>query len=87
MSTPLRACRPHLAAAQGPRVEQRIILARTRCATAARCRVLRSENPPSCGITERSEWPRSANSGQSPPKLICPKAAVYHAGDGAASGK
>jgi len=32
---PLRACRPQLTAAQGP-VEQRAILARTRCATAAR---------------------------------------------------
>ena len=30
MSTPLRACRPRLTAAQGPRVEQRAILARTR---------------------------------------------------------
>ncbi len=29
MSTPLRACRPRLTAAQGPRVEQRAILART----------------------------------------------------------
>ena len=32
------ACRPRLTAAQGPRVEQRAILARTRCATAARLR-------------------------------------------------
>jgi len=32
------ACRPHLTAAQGPRVEQRAILARTRCATALRLR-------------------------------------------------
>jgi len=32
------ACRPQLTAAQGPRVEQRAILARTRCATAARLR-------------------------------------------------
>jgi len=29
MSTPLRACRPRLTAAQGPRVEQRAIVART----------------------------------------------------------
>ena len=35
------ACRPRLTAAQGPRVEQRAILARTRCATAARLRELR----------------------------------------------
>ena len=32
------ACRPRLTAAQGPRVEQRAILARTRCAAAARLR-------------------------------------------------
>gem|GEM_PF-4026052 len=35
MSTPLRACRPRLTAAQGPRVEQRAILARIRCARCA----------------------------------------------------
>ncbi len=35
---PLRGLSPHLTAAQGPRVEQRAILARTRCATAARLR-------------------------------------------------
>jgi len=29
MPTPLRACRPRLTAAQGPRVEQRAIVART----------------------------------------------------------
>ncbi len=32
------ACRPRLTAAQGPRVEQRAILARTRCAAASRSR-------------------------------------------------
>jgi hypothetical protein len=32
------ACRPRLTAAQGPRVEQRAILARTRYATAVRWR-------------------------------------------------
>jgi hypothetical protein len=52
MSTPLRACRPHLTAAQGPRVEQRAFLARTRYATA---RVgensrAKSENPASRNI-------------------------------------
>ena len=36
------ACRPRLTAAQGPRVEQRAILARTRCATDARRRNGRS---------------------------------------------
>ena len=36
------ACRPRLTAAQGPRVEQRSILARTRYATAARLRELKS---------------------------------------------
>src|SRR5690348_14623728 len=40
------ACRPRLTAAQGPRVEQRAILARTtRCATAARWRRTRSQEP------------------------------------------
>ena len=43
LSTPLRACRPRLTAAQGPRVEQRAILARTRYATAALWRKLRSQ--------------------------------------------
>ena len=43
MSTPLRACRPRLTAAQGPRVEQRAILARTRCATALRLREPKSQ--------------------------------------------
>ncbi len=38
MSTPLQACRPHLTAAQGPQVERRAILTRTRCATAQRWR-------------------------------------------------
>jgi hypothetical protein len=33
--SPSGPCRPRLTAAQGPRVEQRAILARTRCATAA----------------------------------------------------
>jgi hypothetical protein len=32
------ACRPRLTAAQGPRVERRAILVRTRCATATRLR-------------------------------------------------
>jgi hypothetical protein len=39
------ACRPRLTAAQGPRVEQRAILARTRCATAARWRKRQTPEP------------------------------------------
>ena len=39
------ACRPRLAAAEGPRVEQWAIPARTRCATAARLRELKAVKP------------------------------------------
>ena len=39
------ACRPRLTAAQGPRVEQRAILARTRYATAARWRKSQTPKP------------------------------------------
>ena len=49
------ACRPRLTAAQGPRVEQRAILARTRCATAARRREPKSrerEIPHRAGFSE-----------------------------------
>src|SRR6185312_15881116 len=42
--SPCGACRPHLTAAQGPRVEQRAILARTRYATAARLREQKSRD-------------------------------------------
>ena len=47
------ACRPRLTAAQGPRVEQRAIVARTRCATAAQWRKPKSQEqeiPPCTGF-------------------------------------
>ena len=54
--SPCGACRPHLTAAQGPRVEQRTILARTRCATAQRWRRPKSQKRKSPHRAGFSEW-------------------------------
>jgi len=74
------ACRPRLTAAQGPRVEQRTILARTRCATAARWR-----ERVALGVGWNFAWGErllSANSKHPPFQAGCRNAAGHEQQDG-----